>query len=168
MRHVNLLRIACIALFAAALAARLGLHPNTPYKSFLFSLAPVAGAWLVLGTWLTSLRWRIVLAVTAAAASVMVAMWTLMMRPGTGLPPVSVIPALTGVWLGLMLIAALLTGALNAWLRPGPMTVLGGLMVIYALASGFVALPAGATVMTAGMLWLAAWQAVYIYQVKIP
>ena len=78
------------------------------------------------------------------------------------------IPALIGVWLALLLLMALLTGALNAYLRPAPMTMLGAAAVIYALASGFLPLPLGAPVMTVGMLWLALWQGIYLYRVKLP
>lgn len=157
-----------LALFVVLLAARLGLHPNTPYKSFLLSLAPVMAAWLALGSWISAAR-RIILGLTALGSTALVAAWRFGALPDwlAPLPMTGTIPALIGVWLALLLVVALLTGALNAYLRPAPMTILGAAAVIYALASGFLPLPLGAPVMTAGMLWLALWQGIFLYRVNL-
>ena len=173
MRRLTPVRIALLALFVGLLAARLGLHPNTPYKSFLLSLAPMVAAWLALGSWIGAAR-RIILGLTALGSMALVAAWCFGARPDglAQLPVAWTIPALIGVWLVLLLLVALLvallSGGLNSYFRPAPMTALGTAAVIYALASGFLPLPLGAPLMTAGMVWLALWQGIYLYQVKLP
>ena len=170
VRSLTPFRFAALALLAALVAARLGLHPNTPYKGFLLSLAAVAGGWLALAGWAQTVRQRIILAVTAIASVLPVAVWCFRTEHEwqTTLRVAWAVPALIGVWLGFLLVAALLTGALNKCLRHGPMTALGFGLVVYALASGYLPLPWGAAAMTAGMLWMALWQALYLYRVRLP
>ena len=160
---------AALALFAASLAALALMHPHTPYKAFLRGTAPVAALWLVLGAGFgwhrDARRLRLVLAVTAAAAYLLAAAWCLHPQILTPLPMAWAAPAMIGLWLAALFVAALLSGALNRYFRHGPMTALGAAAVAYALASGFLPLPFGPQAMTAGMLWLAVWQGVYLYNV---
>lgn len=161
---------AALGLFVLLLAARLGLHPNTPYKSFALSAAPVMALWLALGVWLgahaQARRLRLVLALTAAISLAITALWCLMRRPDllTPLPVGWAAAGLIGVWLVTLFAAALVRGGLNRWLRPGPMTGLAVAAIAYALTSGFLPLPFGPQAMTAGMVWLAIWQGVHLYR----
>lgn len=164
--------IAALVLFAAALAARFLLHPNTPYKAFLVGTAPVVALWLVaiLGFAARGApRRRLAALIAAAAASfAIVAGWCLRPEISAPLSIAWAAPAMIGIWLAILLLLAACGGALNAYFRHGPMTALGVAAVVYALAAGFAALPFGAPMMTAGMIWIAVWQGVYLYRVRLP
>ena len=162
-----------LALVAITLGARLLLHPHTPYKSFLFSAAPVAALWLAvwvgLGFRPAHRRLRGILVLTAIASLASVTAWCFLRRPEI-LPPLSVDwagPALIGAWLVALTAVAAGSGKLTPYFRPGPMSALGTAAIVYALATGFLPLPFGAGMMTAGLIWVAIWQGVYLYKVRM-
>jgi hypothetical protein len=173
-RGRSLLLGAALVLFATSLAGLLLMHPNTPYKAFLRGTAPVVGLWLVIGAALgwhrDATRMRLILALTAAAAWLLAALWCLKPEWLAATPVARTATAMSGrtigLWLAALLIAAAASGAFNRYYRLGPMSALACAAIAYALLSGFVPLPFGPELMTVGMLWLGLWQAVYLWQAR--